>query len=102
MILSIIIPVYNEEKTVIQVLEKIKDNASNHFKYEVLVIDETAPAAVCTDLTVELEFDGTLLLDTDQLLLEATDNCGELEFAVESYSFDCSNLGIIISFFDYS
>ena len=40
MILSIIIPVYNEEKTVIQVLEKIKDNASNHFKYEVLVIDD--------------------------------------------------------------
>ena len=39
MILSIIIPVYNEEKTVIRVLEKIKKNSPNIFKYEVIVID---------------------------------------------------------------
>ena len=38
MILSIIIPVYNEEKTVISVLEKIKKNSSNLLKYEVIVI----------------------------------------------------------------
>jgi glycosyltransferase involved in cell wall biosynthesis len=40
MILSIIIPVYNEEKTVIEVLEKIKKNTSNLFKYEIIVIDD--------------------------------------------------------------
>jgi len=40
MILSIIIPVYNEEKTVINVLEKIKKNTSDLFKYEVIVIDD--------------------------------------------------------------
>ena len=40
MILSIIIPVYNEEKTVISVLEKIKKNSSNLLKYEVIVIDD--------------------------------------------------------------
>ena len=40
MILSIIIPTYNEEKTIIQVLEKIKNNSSNLFKYEVIVIDD--------------------------------------------------------------
>ncbi len=40
MILSIIIPVYNEEKTVIEVLEKIKKNSSNSFKYEIIVIDD--------------------------------------------------------------
>ena len=40
MILSIIIPVYNEEKTVIDILEKIKKNASNIFKYEIIVIDD--------------------------------------------------------------
>jgi len=40
MILSIIIPIYNEEKTIIQVLEKIKKNSSNVFKYEVIVIDD--------------------------------------------------------------
>ncbi len=40
MILSIIVPVYNEEKTIIGILEKIKLNASNSFKYEVIVIDD--------------------------------------------------------------
>ena len=40
MILSIIIPVYNEEKTIIQILEKIKNSSSNLFKYEVIVIDD--------------------------------------------------------------
>ena len=40
MILSIIIPVYNEEKTVIRVLEKIKKNSPDVFKYEVIVIDD--------------------------------------------------------------
>ena len=40
MILSIIIPVYNEEKTVIEILNKIKSNSSNLFKYEIIVIDD--------------------------------------------------------------
>ena len=40
MILSIIIPVYNEEKTIIQILEKIKKNSPNLFKYEVIVIED--------------------------------------------------------------
>ena len=40
MILSIIVPVYNEEKTVIEVLNKIKNNSSNLFKYEIIVIDD--------------------------------------------------------------
>ena len=40
MILRVIIPVYNEEKTIIQILEKIKKNSPNLFKYEVLVIED--------------------------------------------------------------
>ena len=40
MILSIIIPVYNEEKTIIEILEKVKSNSSNLFKYEIIVIDD--------------------------------------------------------------
>ena len=40
MILSIIITGYNEEKTIIKVLEKIKKNSSNLIKYEVIVIDD--------------------------------------------------------------
>ena len=40
MIISIIVPVYNEEKTIIDVLNKIKSNSSNLFKYEIIVIDD--------------------------------------------------------------
>ena len=36
----IIIPVYNEEKTVVEVLKKIRNNSSNLFKYEIIVIDD--------------------------------------------------------------
>ena len=39
-ILSIIIPVYNEEKTIVQILEKIKSNSPDKFKYEIIVIDD--------------------------------------------------------------
>ena len=40
MILSIIIPVYNEDKTILEVLKKIKNNSSSFFKYEIIVIDD--------------------------------------------------------------
>ena len=40
MILSIIIPTYNEERTVIEILKKIKNNPPDLCKYEVIVIDD--------------------------------------------------------------
>ena len=40
MILSIIIPTYNEEHTIIEVLKKIKNDSPNLCKYEVIVIDD--------------------------------------------------------------
>ena len=38
--LSIIIPVYNEEKTIIDILKKIKNNSSDQFEHEVIVIED--------------------------------------------------------------
>jgi len=49
MILSIIIPVYNEGSTVIKVLNRIKENLENKIKYEVIVINDGS-----TDKTSEL------------------------------------------------
>ena len=40
MILSIIIPTYNEERTIIEILKKIKNNSPDLCKYEVIVIDD--------------------------------------------------------------
>ena len=49
MILSIIIPVYNEGSTIIKVLNRIKENLENKIKYEVIVINDGS-----TDKTSEL------------------------------------------------
>ncbi len=40
MMLSIIIPVFNEEKTIISVLNSIKKNLENKLKYEIVVIND--------------------------------------------------------------
>ena len=40
MILSIIIPVYNEENTIIEILNKLKNSLENKFKYEVIIVDD--------------------------------------------------------------
>ncbi len=58
MILSIIIPVYNEEKTIIEILKKIKKNSSNLAKYEIIVINDGS-----TDNTKKLLEDNKDLYD---------------------------------------
>ncbi len=58
MILSIIIPVYNEEKTILEVLKKIKKNSSNLFKYEVIVVDDGS-----TDQSKKILKNNNLLYD---------------------------------------
>jgi len=47
--LSIIIAVYNEEKTIIQILKKIINTKKNHFEYEVIVVNDGS-----TDNTTKL------------------------------------------------
>ena len=58
MILSIIIPVFNEEKTIVEILEKIKKNSSSEIQYEVIVIDDGS-----TDKTKKLLEDNKNLFD---------------------------------------
>ena len=65
MILSVIIPVYNEEKTIIQILEKIKKNRSNEFKYEIIVIDDGS-----TDLSLKLLEENKNLISHGKLKLD--------------------------------
>ena len=40
MILSIIIPVYNEEKTLLKSLQSVKDLNKNLFQHEVIVVND--------------------------------------------------------------
>ena len=65
MFISIIVPVYNEEKTIIKILEKIKQNLSDSLKYEVIVVDDGS-----TDQTNKLLEDNKHLFN--KLLLNET------------------------------
>jgi glycosyltransferase involved in cell wall biosynthesis len=47
--LTIIVAVFNEEKTIIQLLKKIKDTKKNQFEYEIIVINDGS-----TDNTFQL------------------------------------------------
>ena len=38
--LSIIIAVFNEEKTIIEILKKVRDTKKNQFEYEVIVVND--------------------------------------------------------------
>ncbi len=49
MVISIIIPAFNEEKTIIELLTRVNRQASNNFELEIIVVDDCS-----TDLTKEL------------------------------------------------
>jgi glycosyltransferase involved in cell wall biosynthesis len=59
MILSIIVPVYNEEKTIIQILEKLRETKSGNISYQVIVINDCS-------------------IDDTKSLLEANDHLYEI------------------------
>ena len=58
MILSVIIPVYNEEKTILEILKKIKKNSPTNINYEVIVVNDGS-----TDNTKKLLEDNKDLYD---------------------------------------
>ena len=46
-VLTIIIPVYNEEKTILRILKRIKETKSDNIKYEIIVIDDGSNDKTC-------------------------------------------------------
>ena len=44
--LSIIIPTYNEEKTIIQTLKRIKETKNDKINYETIVINDGASSLI--------------------------------------------------------
>ena len=92
MILSIIMPAYNEEKTIIGILEKIKNNSSNLFKHEVIVIDDGS-----TDQSKKLLENNRHLFD--KLLINET-NRGK-GFAIKKGILNASGTHIIFQDADF-
>ncbi|NNK61165.1 MAG: HYR domain-containing protein, partial [Flavobacteriaceae bacterium] len=61
--------------------------------FDVTVNDDTPPNAVCTDLTISLDPDGTLNLDPNLIDNGSNDSCGIQPVTISPSSFDCSNIG---------
>jgi hypothetical protein len=80
-------------------------NTTNGTAY-VIVEDNLGPNLICEDSkTVSLDQDGFGYLTTNDLVLEASDNCSSVSLASEQYIFNCDDIGIytyeIEAFDDY-
>ena len=59
----------------------------------VTVLDNTAPIAVCQDITLELGDDGTVTIDPLAVDGGSSDACGIASYELNIDTLDCSNLG---------
>jgi len=59
----------------------------------VTIEDNTAPAIVCQDITLELGADGTAMITSTDVLASVNDACGINTTAVDIENFDCSDIG---------
>jgi hypothetical protein len=59
----------------------------------VTVLDNTAPIAVCQDITVELDNNSTVTIDPLDVDGGSSDACGIASYELDIDTFDCSNLG---------
>ncbi|MBW3367018.1 gliding motility-associated C-terminal domain-containing protein, partial [Pontibacter populi] len=60
----------------------------------VTIVDEIAPTALAKNITVELDANGSVTITAAQVNDNSTDNCGIETLALDTYTFNCSNLGV--------
>ena len=59
----------------------------------VTVVDDTAPEALCQDLTIQLDLLGNASITASQIDNGSNDACGIQSVSVSPSTFDCSNVG---------
>jgi hypothetical protein len=81
------------ENTVILSLEDAELNISSCTAI-VTVIDETMPTAVCQDIDIQLDENGTASITSDQIDNGSDDACGIDSYILSQTDFDCSHTGM--------
>jgi len=71
----------------------ISDISAGFFLVKSSAPDTENPVAVCQAYTAELDENGQVIVDASNVDGGSTDNSGSLTFALDTNSFDCSNLG---------
>ncbi|MFD2824436.1 beta strand repeat-containing protein, partial [Lacinutrix iliipiscaria] len=69
------------------------NNNSSTATANVIVIDDTAPIAICQNVTLQLDASGVATLTTDQVDNGSNDACGIDSLALSQTNFDCSHIG---------
>jgi PKD repeat protein len=59
----------------------------------VTLIENTPPTAICQDITIQLDANGTVSIVGADVDGGSSDNCGVATLAVNPSTFDCSNIG---------
>jgi len=62
---------------------------------DVTVEDNTAPNAVCQNITVQLDGNGNAVITASDIDGGSTDNCGIVSITASQTTFDCSDLGVV-------
>lgn len=60
----------------------------------VTVIDNVLPAAICQNITVQLDDQGQGNVSVDQINNGSTDNCGDIGLDLSQFSFTCDDIGM--------
>ena len=69
---------------------------------QVRVRDTVPPNASCRNLTVYVDEDGQVVIDTNDINVQSTDNCTVDSLALSDDSFDCNDVGIVQPIFLYA
>ena len=80
--ISIVIPIYNEKENIINLIEEIKYNLSNSFKFEIIVVDDFSTDGSYTEVKKK---------HTDVILIRNKKNLGQshsIYIGVQSSNYD--------------
>src|SRR5690606_17919575 len=69
------------------------DGNTSTCEFEVSVVDNEAPIAVCQDITIDLDVNGNATITAADIDNGSTDNCGIASMTLDVSAFDCSMTG---------
>ncbi|MGJ8667662.1 MAG: HYR domain-containing protein [Patiriisocius sp.] len=76
-------------------IEIIADDGSNQLtcSFNLDVIDDTLPTAVCQNIVVQLDANGTAVINANDIDAGSSDNCGTVTLAINNDIFNCNDIG---------
>lgn len=75
------------------VVTATNSDGTSQCKFDITVVDETKPNAICKSPTIELGANGTANITASDIDNASNDACGISSVSIDKTSFDCSNLG---------